>query len=173
VEARLFGKDRSGRVVQGPLADTLSRYVGRPVRLVLADTAGVGWDEGPVSLVSRASADALRPPGDATSRSRRFRMLIEVDGVDAHGEDAWVGHRVRIGGAVIGVTHTLYRCVVINQDPDDPHEVWPGLHKLAEHRAGGRLTLGVIADVDAPGSICVGDTVEVLSTYTRDGAQTA
>jgi hypothetical protein len=28
---------------------------------------------------------------------RRFRMLVEVDGVAAHAEDEWVGRTVRIG----------------------------------------------------------------------------
>jgi hypothetical protein len=28
--------------------------------------------------------------------TRRFRMLFQVDGCDAHEEDAWLGRRVRI-----------------------------------------------------------------------------
>jgi hypothetical protein len=32
---------------------------------------------------------------------RRFRMLFEIDGVDAHEEDDWIGTEVRIGEATI------------------------------------------------------------------------
>ncbi|HET6627097.1 MAG TPA: MOSC N-terminal beta barrel domain-containing protein, partial [Nocardioidaceae bacterium] len=161
VSTTLFGKDRAGRVVPGAVADTLSQFAGVPMRLVLAQATGVGWDEGPVSLIAQASVQAAGPPaGPGSSVSGRFRMLLEVDGTEAYAEDSWVGHRLVIGDAVLRVTHPLERCVVINHSPVTGRQDWPGLKTLVARR--GRVTLGVIADVEQPGGISVGDTAEVI-----------
>src|SRR3954471_11926270 len=79
LHATLFGKARRGRLVAATVSQALSEYVGEHVRLMLADTVGVGWDEGPVSLVSTSSIMAVgAPTGDACSAADRFRMLVEV-----------------------------------------------------------------------------------------------
>ncbi|HET9859151.1 MAG TPA: MOSC N-terminal beta barrel domain-containing protein [Nocardioidaceae bacterium] len=173
VQTTLFGKDRYGRLLPGPVADALSDYVRQPLRLVLADTTGVGWDEGPVSLVGRASADALGAPTELGRPTRgRYRMLVELDGTAAFEEDAWVGDRLRLGQAVVRVTHTLERCVVINYSPSTGARDWSGLRALADERGPDRLTLGVIAAVEQPGEIRVGDSVERLDSSIPVGSQT-
>lgn len=165
VNTTLFGKDRSGRVVAGPVAGALSDYVGEPVRLVLADRTGVGWDEGPVSLIGRASAEAVAAPEEpGAPPAERFRMLVEIGGVDAYEEDSWPGRRVRLGeDVVLQVTHPLGRCVIINSSPATGAKDWQGLKTLAALRGPDRVTLGVIASVERPGAVSVGDTVTVLS----------
>jgi hypothetical protein len=159
--SRLFGKDRRGRVVPGPVAEALSDYVGEPLRLVLADRIGVGWDEGPVSLLGEASASAVGTPTAAGLGSARYRMLIEVRGTEAYEEDTWAGRTVQVGQARILVTHALARCVVITYSPYDGSKDWAGLEVLADHRGRRQLNLGVIARVSAPGVVSVGDQLEL------------
>ncbi|HLL07813.1 MAG TPA: MOSC N-terminal beta barrel domain-containing protein [Nocardioidaceae bacterium] len=161
--ARLFGKDRHGRVLPGAVADALSDYVGEPLRVVLADRTGVGWDEGPVSLIGQASVAAVETPQVPDgSGSARYRMLIEVGGTEPYEEDSWVDRDVRLGEAQLTITQALERCVVITYSPRDGGKDWAGLQALADH-GRGQLTLGVIASVGAPGMVRVGDPVEVGS----------
>lgn len=169
VTARLFGKDRTGSLLPGRVADALSASAGEPLRVMVADRTGIGWDEGPVSLIGRASATAVGSPEDGSGLAR-FRMLIEVDGLEAFEEDRWVGERLRIGGAVVRVAEPLERCVVIERHPDTGERDWAGLKTLAATRGSGRLTLGVFAFVDVPGTIRVGDEVQLeRAAVTRQG----
>ncbi|MFP5282159.1 MAG: MOSC domain-containing protein, partial [Actinomycetes bacterium] len=163
VEARLFGKPRPGRVLRGPAVQALSSWLEEPVRLVLADRTGVGWDEGPVSLVGRASADAVGTPrrGEEPDTAR-YRMTIEIEGSAAYAEDGWVGRPVQVGGARLRVSHPLERCRVIDGDPRTGTEDWDGLKTLVRVRGRDRLTLGVITHVLAPGRVAVGDQVDPL-----------
>jgi uncharacterized protein YcbX len=160
VHATLFGKARPGRLVEGEVAEALSAYVGEPLRLVLGPV-GVGWDEGPVSLVSTASIDAVGVPEEpAVDPAARFRMLVEVGGLVPFDEEDWVGRDVRIGQAVVAVTHRLGRCVVIEHSPRTGAKDWSGVRTLAELRGPQAVTLGVIGTVRTPGVIRVGDVVE-------------
>jgi len=160
VTAELFGKRRTGRVVAGGLAEALSDFAGEALRLVLADRTGVGWDEGPASLLARASAERVGTPETGDRSARRYRMLFELTGAEPFEEDSWIGRRLCVGEALLGVTHALGRCLVINNDPDDGAKNWPGLRTLVEHRPD--VTLGVIADVLAPGDVRVGDAVTLV-----------
>ena len=77
---------------------------------------GLGWDEGPVSVLGGASAAAVTTPPDGDHdglSTSRYRMLIEVEGSAPFEEDSWVGGPVRIGQVRVRVTHALERCVVI------------------------------------------------------------
>ena len=166
VSAFLYGRDRPGRVLPGALAEALSAHVGEPLRLVIADRTGVGWDEGPVSLLGRASATAVDTPAVATRAhgagpaTARYRMLIEIDTDEPFLEDSWVGSRLEIGEALLRVSHPLDRCLVIHSNPATGERDWAGLTALAARRGTDRLTLGVIATVDRPGTVRVGDAVE-------------
>ncbi|MGA2927077.1 MAG: hypothetical protein ABSG43_13955, partial [Solirubrobacteraceae bacterium] len=95
VEARFFSRTLLGRLVTGPLSQALSEVAGQPLRLVepLASSGAVDRGAaGAVSLISRASLRRLAQLGGRDELdARRFRMLIEVDGLDAHAEDDWVG----------------------------------------------------------------------------------
>jgi len=163
VTSHLYGRDRPGRVVPGSVADALSDQAGEPLRLVLTERVGLGWDEGPVSILGRASAAAVSTPLDRQDHgalsTERYRMLIEVEGSAAFEEDSWVGGPIRIGQVLVSVTHELERCVVINHHPRTGANDWPGLKTLVA-RGRDRLTLGVIAQVDQTGVIHVGDPVE-------------
>lgn len=154
VESVLFGKRRAGRLLPGDVADALSHVAGEPLRVVLADDVGFGWDEGPVSLISRASAEAVgTPDGDL----RRYRMLIGLDDCAAFDEDGWAGSLIEVGDAVLRVSHPMRRCLVIEQHPGTGERDWRGLRELAVRRGRDRVTLGMIAHVEQAGVVRLGD----------------
>ena len=93
---------------------------------------------------------------------RRFRMLIELDGVEAWG-DGWQGRRLRIGEAVIRLGERITRCVMTALSPDTGEKDFDTLRVMAQHRkVGTELLLGVYGDVEEPGRIWVGDVVELV-----------
>ena len=160
VHAELYGKQRHGQVLGGDVPAAVSALAGAPVRVVLADRTGVGWDEGPVSIISRSSAAAVG--GDDRDRAR-YRMLVELDDTAPYEEDTWVGREVTLGDACVRVTHQLQRCVIITQSPKTGDKDWDGLRRLAEVR-GRDLLLGVIAEVVSPGIVTVGATAQIADT---------
>jgi uncharacterized protein YcbX len=95
--------------------------------------------------------------------ARRFRMLVEVDGVEPHGEDAWIGHRVRIGDALVSFNGHVGRCLVTSRDPDSGVVDLPTLDLLGEYRRGEPTTeplaLGIYGEVIEPGTVRLGDPV--------------
>jgi uncharacterized protein YcbX len=168
LEATLYGSPLPSRPVHGPWDTALSEFAGEPVRLLWA-TAGAtdrGLRGGTVSLVSRAS---LRCLGAVCGESgpldgRRFRMLLEIDGVGPHDEDAWIGRRVRVGAAEIRIRGDVGRCVVTSQNPDTGVTDVDTLGALARYRKTGHdepLPFGVYGEVLAPGRVRVGDAVTV------------
>jgi uncharacterized protein YcbX len=162
VRTRLFGRVLVGTVVSGPVADALSDHVGERLRLVLTHGPGMGWDEAPVSVVSRASiADVCAGAPASTSNSVRFRMLVEVDGVTAYEEDSWVGNHVAIGQCLVNVTNALQRCIVINGNPETGIKDWDGVKALVQRRGRANVTVGVIGEVLEPGAVQVGDHVHL------------
>jgi uncharacterized protein YcbX len=169
VVTRFFSRPREAVLVNGPWAEAVSAYVGRPLRLVEAGPEGavdrgVG---GGASLISRASLSRLGAVAgaDGALDARRFRMLIEVDGVAAHEEDAWVGRRVSVGQAVVAVAGHVGRCLVTSRDPDTGAVDLPTLELLGSYRSGlpctEPLPFGVYGRVVAEGSVAVGDHVVV------------
>jgi uncharacterized protein YcbX len=89
-------------------------------------------------------------------------MLFEIDGVEAHEEDGWIGSRVAIGDAVVVPIGDVGRCVVTTCDPDTGISDLDTLKLLAGYRPEGvtePLPLGVYCDVAVPGRVRVGDAV--------------
>ena len=57
----------------------------------------------------------------------------------------------------------MNRCVMTTLDPETGEQNAPVLDALATHRrVGDELLLGVYGDVERPGTIAVGDDVDVL-----------
>jgi uncharacterized protein YcbX len=170
VETSFFGRPVEGRLVEGPWSAALSDYVGRPVRLARTEREGDGVDRGRLAgatLVSTGSLDALR---DAAGESRpvdgrRFRMTIEIEGVEPHGEDTWIGARVRVGGATVAVREPVGRCAVTTLDPDRGVRDLDTLGTIAAYRADvptrEPLPFGVWCEVVTAGAVAVGDAVEL------------
>ena len=170
VATDFYGRPVPGHVVVGPWAEALSGLAGQRVRLVKVDAAGDGVDRGveaAVTLLGTASLDALaRAAGlEARPDARRFRMLLGVDGLDAHEEDTWLGNRVRVGEAVVVPRGNVGRCAVTTFDPDTCERDLDTLHVLREYRARVLTTeplpFGVWGEVVEPGRVAVGDPVVV------------
>ena len=164
IVARFFSTQAEGRLVEGPWAEALSDHVGQPLRLV---STGSAVDRGPVggaSLISRASLERVaHAAGAETIDARRFRMLIEVDGVDAHAEDSWVGERVRVGDALIKFEGHVGRCLITTRNPETGEVDLPTLDALRGYRGGLETTeplaFGIYGRVLEPASVQIGDPV--------------
>lgn len=159
-----WGHRVGGRIVAGPWADALSRYAGRPVRLVKADEPAGGVDVEPITLVSSASiAELARRAGRELLDGRRFRMLIEVDGCEPHEEDTWIGRQVRLGGALVEIPGPVPRCATTTRDPATGKRDFDTLREIAAYRGkrnGKKIDFGVYGRVVTPGRVRVGDTVD-------------
>ncbi|HEX7582853.1 MAG TPA: MOSC N-terminal beta barrel domain-containing protein [Gaiellaceae bacterium] len=166
VVADLWGHPSPSHRVIGPWEAAIARVAGRPVTLLWADDHATdrGFRGGDISLVSVASLERLREEGDVDGPidGRRFRLLLEIDGVRAHEEDEWLGTRVQVGEAVLVLNGDIGRCVVTTQDPDTGVTDLDTLGTLARYRREGRnepLPFGVYGAVAVPGRVRVGDPV--------------
>jgi MOSC domain-containing protein len=170
VQTSFYRRPVAGRFVIGPWNDALSELAGKPLRLARTEREGDGHDRGQragASLVSTGSLEALREaagsPGPVDGR--RFRMTIGVDGVEPHAEDAWIGKRVRIGGAVVVVRDKVGRCATTTLDPDRGVPDLDTLKAIAAYRGDvptrEPLPFGVWCEVLEPGPVALGDPVEV------------
>jgi len=166
VVTSFWGRPVAGREVRGPWTEAISRFADRPLRMMRPDRPGDASDSWPASLVSTGSlAELARHAGvDGSVDARRFRMLIEVDGCGPHEEDTWIGRAVRVGDAVIHVREPDSRCVVTTRDPKTGVRDLDTLGVISGYRGrrnGKKIDFGVYADVERPGTIRVGDTVEL------------
>jgi uncharacterized protein len=178
LDTRFFSETRRARVVEGPWSEAFSEVAGRALRLVEPCDGELGVDrgaDGTVSLISRGSLARLASAGgvEGPIDVRRFRMLVEIDGVDSHEEDGWVGGRpVRIGEAVVAFGGHVGRCLITSRDPDSGVVDLPTLDILGSYRGAGAvettepLPFGVWGRVLEPGTVRIGDEVSVL-----DGAR--
>jgi uncharacterized protein YcbX len=179
VVTSFYGRDVPGHLVTGPWSAALTEFVGEPVSLVAADSPGDAVDVHPVTLVSSASLEHLRrvTPGGERLDSRRFRMLVEVDGCGVHEEDTWAGRRVRLGGATVRVVGPVPRCVVTNENPETGVVDFSTLKAITRYRGelatdlttpvahlpdNGAVIFGMYATVEEPGPVATGDRVELL-----------
>ncbi len=169
VEAEMYEHPHPSRRVVGPWEEAISRVAGQPLTLLWAEDHATdrGYRGGDVSLVSRASLERLREEGgaDRPADGRRFRMLLEIDGVGAHEEDEWLGTQVQVGHAVLVLNGDIGRCVVTSHDPDTGVTDFDTLGTLARYRREGRnepLPFGVYGAVALPGRVRVGDAVQQL-----------
>ena len=179
IESNMYSWHRvRSRKVLGPWEAAISEYVGRPLEFLWADEGAVDRTPrgGTVSLVSRASLDRLREEAgvDDAIDGRRFRMLFEIDGVDAHEEDSWIGGEVRMGEATVAFNGDIGRCVITSRDPDTGVVDLPTLVTLASYRRDGvsePLPFGVYGAVLVPGRVRVGDIAQPL--YSAEWQQPA
>lgn len=170
VEAPMYAWHRvRSRTVRGPWQEAISRYVGRPLEFLWADDGAVDRIPrgGTVSLVSTASLERLREEAGLTEPidGRRFRMLFEIEGVDAHEEDGWIGRHVKIGDAELVFNGDIGRCVITSRNPDTGVPDVPTLVTLATYRREGKnepLPFGVYGSVVTPGRVRVGDIARPL-----------
>ncbi len=166
VEATLYDLPHPSRAVPGPWQEALSDYIGEPLTLLWSERGAVdrGVGAGAVTVVSLASLERLREEAGVAEAvdGRRFRMLFEIDGVEPHSEDEWIGLRVAIGDCVVAPVGDVGRCAVTTKNPDTGEVDLDTLGTLAAYRREGRtepLPFGVHAAVVQPGRVRVGDAV--------------
>jgi MOSC domain-containing protein len=164
VTARFYHRTDEVPELRGPWSEAVSAHVGQPLRVVAARTGVDRGHDGATSLISRASLQRLaEAAGRASIDARRFRMLIEVDGVGAHEEDGWVGRRLRVGEALVRMRGHVGRCLITSRDPDSARADLPTLDLLRSYRGGEDATeplpFGVYGEVLEAGRVCVGDPV--------------
>ena len=154
----VYGRQVRGHAIEGPWADAVSDLVGRSLTLVERDDGAWATDSRPATLVSGSSLALIDGDG------RRFRMLLELDGLEALAEEAWGGRRVRVGEATLLVGDPTPRCAVPSASPDTGCRDRDVLRELLERRGplDGEACLGVYAEVLEPGAVRVGDEVELL-----------
>ncbi len=168
VRTWFFSQESLARLVEGPWSDALTKYSGHPLRLVEAQSAGVDRGiEGVASLISRASLGRLAEEGQQGEIDcRRFRMLIEIDGIDAHDEDDWVGQTTSVGGATIRWRGHVGRCLTTSRDPDSGEIDLPTLDMLRNYRAELESTeplpFGIYGEVLEGGTVALGDQVSLV-----------
>jgi uncharacterized protein YcbX len=172
VTTDFYRRPVSGRIVEGPWSEELSRWAGRPLRLVQSPPgAAVDRGRGHVSLVSRASLAELASQGgqDGPVDGRRFRMLFELDGCAAHEEDGWVKRQLRIGEACVRIRGDVGRCAITTQNPETGVPDFDTLRTIGAYRPAGtnengnkHLPFGVYGEVVEPGKVAVGDAVVVV-----------
>ena len=164
-----FSRELPAALVVGPWAEALSAYCGRQLWLVMVAPGTPGADRGlggAVSLMSRKSVARLEQEAGQEVDPRRFRMMIEIDGIAAHAEDAWVGRRLQIGETTVRINGHIGRCIVTVLDPDTGRSDMPTLELLRQYRSDldttEQLALGVFGEVLVPGVLRLGDSVALL-----------
>jgi uncharacterized protein len=166
IETPIHGRTGVGHVVDGPWTEALSAFCDRPIRLVRCDRPAGTRAGNPTSLVSDGSlAELARQGGVDAVDARRFRMLIELEGAEAHEEDGWVGRRVAMGDAVLAITKPDGRCAITTQHPDTGVRDLDTLRMIIAYRGlreDKYADFGVLGDVAQPGRIRLGDDVRLL-----------
>ena len=154
----VYGRRLRGHTVAGPWADALSDLAGRSLTLVEREDGAWATDSRPATMVSQGSLGLIDGDG------RRFRMLLELDGPDALGEEQWTSRRVRVGEAVLLVGEPTPRCAVPSASPDSGVRDRDVLRELIDLRGavGGEACLGVYAEVLEPGVVRVGDDLTLV-----------
>ncbi len=166
-DAHVIGPTGSWCVGDPELDRVLSEHFGAEVR-VQRETGTPYQDAAPVSVVGTASLDWCREHLGVDGDVRRLRTNLVVETTEPFVEETWTGRTMRFVAvawaargaeevelAVVGRTERC-RMVDIAQDGLGPA---PGFLKAL----GGQrdLCLGVYAEVRAPGSIGLGDEVEI------------
>lgn len=117
------------------------------------------FDVAAISLISHATVDRIAEASDTPSEPGRFRMNFVVETQDGipFGEDAWVGHTIRIGDSVrVAVTERDPRCAMVTIAPHGGDPMTPVLTAIAELNDA---KAGIYGSVLTPGEVRDGDLV--------------
>ena len=157
------GKKVQVRDVPGEWNERLSALAGHRVRLARPDGVGEALGE-PVTLLSDGSLARLEQEAGRAVDARRFRMLFTLEGCGEHEEDTWDGRLLRVGEAMVRVGGPVDRCAVTTRDPDTGERDLDTLRLIKNYRGvrdGQHVDFGVYATVEQPGTVRIGDSVEL------------
>ncbi len=138
----------------------LSELLGETVA-IQPERATPHFDAGALHLVSTSSLEWLEGRLGGPVAAARFRPNLVVRTPDAppHIEGGWVGRRLALGTAVLEVTAPTERCVMVTMPQPGLPSDERILRLLAQETDA---CFGVYASVVVPGTIRLGDAVEVL-----------
>lgn len=157
--------DYWGRAVEldltdGPHAELVSDWLGRPVRLAAAPRGGVVFGD-PLTVVGTASLRELaRRTGhdELAEQAGRLRTTLVVETDEPYVEDSWAGRDVVVGDAMVRIGGPVPRCAVIDHHPEtgekDVRLLAALVHARPTNRAGEPM-LGVYATCVVPGRVTV------------------
>ena len=132
----------------------------QPDRVLRLDGRGFTDSEFPsVTLCNLASHRAVEQQMGRDLSIHRWRGNIWFDGAEPWSEFDWIGHEVKIGGAVLRVEERTERCAATTTDPDT------GLRDadtLAALGHWGHKDFSVRARVIQGGPVTLSDTLELL-----------
>ena len=123
------------------------------------ETNWVSWQGPEASFVDSAktAVSMISAPALRDWDHRRFRMNVVFD---SEGDTALVGHRVRLGTAVLDVVKEVDRCVMVTRPQPKLERDLDVLRAVLNDHSG---FLGVGALVVDPGVVCIGDQATVLN----------
>ena len=135
-----------------------------PLRLV-GDGRTSRYQDAPAGLVtlhSLASLAALRQAIDDTGLDGlRFRSNIVIDGVEAWEELSWEGAALQIGATRFRFARPNVRCLATHANPETGERDRPVMTTLTREFGQEQPTFAVALQPEGPGTVQVGDTVEV------------
>lgn len=175
---RVWSHSGQGEDAGDAAADWLGEHLGRPCRLVrfpdearrevsrrhTALDAETAFTDGyPILLISEASLADLNGRMKNALTMERFRPNLVVGGTEAFAEDAW--KRIRVGDLLLDVVKPCARCAITTVDPTTAEKSKEPLQTLAGYRRhGNEVLFGQNCVHHGPGTLRVGDEVEVLET---------
>ena len=149
------------------IAEFLGDAVARPLRFVeapghaFADARkkpNAAFDKY-VSLINRASIEALEEAVETPVDPLRFRANVYFDGPPSWRELDWIGSQITLGGARLRVVSPITRCAATEVNPDTAERDLDTVAALRRHF--GHNLMGIYAEVTEGGPIAVDDTLTV------------
>lgn len=135
-----------------------------PVELIEFESLpGTYYDAFPLLLLTDSSLAALQELAPASVIDvRRFRpnILVSAGGAPGFVEDEWIGRRMRVGDAVVEIATGCPRCVMTTRAFADLPEDRSIMRTLVQQHD---QELGAYANVVEPGTVRVGDELELLA----------
>ncbi len=158
------------REVEGPWAERLSAFAGRPIGLFRCEKAGGGIDILPITFVTTGSIRRLSRELATDVDPARFRAGFVFDNLVEHEEDAWNGKLLRVGEVLLRVRSPVPRCLITGFDARTGERGLNVMQGLVRYREKGGLppefkvdlslpTFASYAEVVTPGTVKVGDPV--------------
>jgi hypothetical protein len=146
---------------ESPLRDHPERA---PLRLIGDLARPVITDRAPthISVIGRASIEALAGALGAEVDERRFRANVIFDSAEPWEELGWTGRPLRIGSVEFKVEQPIVRCVATHANPESGERDLAVLNTLTSVFGHERPTMGVLATpIDGGGELTLGDAVQI------------
>jgi len=134
--------------------EALSAEIAKPVTLQSFENAI--HDDADILVINAASLRALAAEYGTFVNPLRFRPNFVVDSADLKpfAEEAWDGHDIAVGDALLRVQYPCDRCVLTTIDPETL-VTDPSFLRLVVEKHGGRF--GMYCSVVRSGSVALGD----------------